>query len=132
MAGNKLRSVGALTAAVAALTVAAAQADAQAVDVSGTWSMEVTTDQGTTTPSMTLEQHGDHVMGRYSSPTLGQANVEGSVTGNQVRIAFEASLQGQTVPVVYAGTVDANGVMSGTIDIAGGLASGTFTARKAR
>jgi hypothetical protein len=38
--------------------------------------------------------------------------------------------QGQTVPVVYVATVE-NGVMTGTIDLAGGLATGTFTARRA-
>jgi hypothetical protein len=132
MAGNRVRSFGMLTATVAAvLALGAAKVSGQAVDVTGAWNMEVTTDQGTTTPSMTLEQHGDHVMGHYSSETLGEADLEGSVTGNQVRLAFEAELQGQAVPVVYVATVDENGVMSGTIDIAGGLATGTFTARRA-
>jgi hypothetical protein len=132
MLGNRVRSVGAVAAAIAAiLALHAGRVSAQAVDVTGTWRMEVTTDQGTTTPSMTLEQHGDHVMGRYSSATLGEAEVEGSVTGNSIRISFQADLQGQPVPVAYAATVDANGVMTGTIDIAGGLASGTFTARRA-
>jgi hypothetical protein len=132
MAGNSVRSFGVLTATVAAsLTLGATQVSGQAVDLTGTWNMEVTTDQGTTTPSMTLEQHGDHVMGRYSSETLGDADLEGSVTGNQVRLAFEADLQGQAVPVVYVATIDADGVMSGTIDLAGGLATGTFTARRA-
>jgi hypothetical protein len=132
MAGNRVRSFGVLTATVAAvLTLGATQVSGQAVDLTGTWNMEVTTDQGTTTPSMTLEQHGDHVMGRYSSETLGDADLEGSVTGNQVRLAFEADLQGQAVPVVYVATIDADGVMSGTIDLAGGLATGTFTARRA-
>jgi hypothetical protein len=132
MAGNRLRSFSVLTATVAAvLTLGATQVSGQAVDLTGTWNMEVTTDQGTTTPSMTLEQHGDHVMGRYSSETLGDADLEGSVTGNQVRLAFEADLQGQAVPVVYVATIDADGVMSGTIDLAGGLATGTFTARRA-
>jgi hypothetical protein len=132
VAGNRVRSFGVLTATVAAvLTLGTTQVSGQAVDLTGTWNMEVTTDQGTTTPSMTLEQHGDHVMGRYSSETLGDADLEGSVTGNQVRLAFEADLQGQAVPVVYVATIDANGVMSGTIDLAGGLATGTFTARRA-
>lgn len=132
MAGNRVRSFGVLAAMVAAgFTGGTTQVSAQAVDLTGTWSMEVTTDQGTTTPSMTLEQHGDHLIGRYSSETLGNADLEGSVTGNQLRLAFEADLQGQAVPVVYVATVDAAGVMSGTIDVAGGLATGTFTARRA-
>ena len=132
MAGNRVRSLNRLSvAAVVAFALGAAQVSAQAVDVTGTWNMEVTTDAGTTTPSMTLEQHGDHLTGHYSSETLGDAEVEGSVTGSQIRIAFEADLQGQAAPVVYQATVDANGVMTGTIDVAGGLATGTFTARRA-
>ena len=136
MAGNRVRSrAGRAAAAVAAVLVigvaGVTDASAQAVDVTGTWNMEVTTDAGTTTPSMTLEQHGDHIAGHYSSETLGEAEVEGSVTGNRIRIAFEGDMQGQGVPVVYEATIDADGVMSGTIDVAGGLAAGTFTARRA-
>ena len=131
MTRNRVR-LGTMAALVAALfALGGAQARAQAVDVTGTWNMQVTTDQGTTTPTMTLEQHGDHIAGHYSSETLGEADVEGSVTGNRVRIAFEADMQGQAVPVVYEATVDDSGVMTGTIDVAGGLAAGTFTARRA-
>lgn len=92
--------------------------------------MEVTTETGTTTPSMTLEQAGDKLTGHYSSATLGEADITGTVNGNQVTISFSASLQGQEIPVTYVGTVDANGLMTGTIDLAGGLATGTFTARR--
>lgn len=131
MVGNRVRlaAVAALGAALFAL--GGARVSAQAVDVTGTWNMQVTTDQGTTAPTMTLEQHGDHIAGHYSSETLGEADVEGSVTGNRIRIGFEVDMQGQGVPVVYEATVDENGVMTGTIDVAGGLASGTFTARRA-
>jgi hypothetical protein len=93
--------------------------------------MEVTTEAGgTTNPSMTLQQEGTRITGRYTSETLGNADVTGTVDGSSVRINFTASLQGQDVPVSYAATVDADGVMTGTIDIAGGLASGTFSARR--
>ena len=131
MAGNKFRFGAMVVIGAALFALGGAQVSAQAVDVTGTWNMQVTTDQGTTSPTMTLEQHGDHVMGQYSSATLGDTDVEGSVTGNRVRIAFEVDMQGQAVPVVYEATVDENGVMTGTIDLAGGLATGTFTARRA-
>jgi hypothetical protein len=130
MARNTIPSAGALAAALLALALGPNATSAQAVDVSGTWRMEVTTDQGTTNPSMTLEQHDAHVMGHYSSDTLGEAEGEGSLTGNELRIAFEVDLQGQAVPVVYVATIDENGVMTGTIDVAGGITTGTFTARR--
>ncbi len=50
--------------------------------------------------------------------------------GSEVTFRFTSVIQGQAVPVVYRGSVDENGVMSGTIDIAGGLLTGTFTATR--
>ena len=112
-----------------ALALLARPAAAQ-INVTGTWAMEVTTETGTTNPTMTLTQDGDDITGQYSSDTLGQATVRGTVTGVTVVIQFSANLQGQELPVVYEGTVDANGVMTGTIDLAGGFATGTFRATK--
>jgi hypothetical protein len=118
-------------AVAALLAIGAADASAQAVNVAGAWAMEVTTEAGgTTNPSMTLAQDGNRITGRYTSETLGDADVTGTVDGSRVTLNFTASLQGQDVPVSYAATVDADGVMTGTIDIAGGLASGTFSARR--
>jgi len=131
MNGNWMRLRNMLLAAGTLLAVASADVAAQ-LNVTGDWTMEVTTDAGgTTTPSLTLQQNGTALTGHYSSETLGDADVTGTVEGNRVTINFTADLQGQEVPVTYAATVDADGVMTGTIDLAGGLATGTFTARRA-
>jgi hypothetical protein len=131
MNGNWMRLGNMLLAAGTVLAVASADASAQ-VNVAGAWTMEVTTDAGgTTTPSLTLVQDGTALTGHYSSETLGEADVTGTVEGNRVTINFTVDMQGQEVPVTYAATVDAQGVMTGTIDLAGGLATGTFTARRA-
>jgi hypothetical protein len=131
MNGNWMRLRNMLLAAGALLAVATADASAQ-VNVAGAWAMEVTTDAGgTTTPSLTLEQNGTALTGHYSSETLGEADVTGTVEGDKVTIRFAVDMQGQEVPVTYVATV-ADGVMTGTIDLAGGLASGTFTARRAQ
>jgi hypothetical protein len=131
MNGNWMRLGNMLLAAGTVLAVASADASAQ-VNVAGAWTMEVTTDAGgTTTPSLTLVQDGTALTGHYSSETLGEADVTGTVEGNRVTINFAVDMQGQEVPVTYAATVDAQGVMTGTIDLAGGLATGTFTARRA-
>ena len=133
MNGNWMRLTNMLLSVGTVLAVASAPASAQNVNVAGAWAMEVTTDAGgTTTPSMTLQQNGAELTGRYTSETLGDADVTGTVEGNKVTINFTADLQGQEVPVTYAATVDADGVMTGTIDLAGGLATGTFTARRAQ
>ena len=132
MKGNWIRNAGAALVAVAVLAAGAAQASAQNVNVAGAWAMSVTTEAGgTTTPSMTLVQNGTALTGTYTSETLGDAEIRGTVEGNKVTINFTASLGGQDVPVTYVATVDAAGVMTGTIDLAGGMATGTFTARRA-
>jgi hypothetical protein len=133
MNGNWMRLTNMLLTAGALFTVASAPVSAQNVNVAGAWAMEVTTDAGgTTTPSMTLQQNGAELTGRYTSETLGDADVTGTVEGNKVTINFTADLQGQEVPVTYEATVGEDGVMTGTIDLAGGLATGTFTATRAQ
>jgi len=126
---NSLRFAGKLLAAMAVMFMVTAQSSAQ-TNMSGSWSMEVSTDQGVTMPELTLVQDGMKLTGQYSSDTLGNNNVTGTVDGNNVTISFQADLQGQSAPVVYRGTVDAEGVWSGSLDIAGGMLSGTFKGEK--
>lgn len=114
-----------LVAAVAAPAPVAAQAD-----VAGSWSLSVTTDNGVTTPSLTLEQDGSALTGHYSSDTLGEQDVSGTVEGSDVTIRFSATLQGQRIPVVYRGTLGDDGRLTGTIDIADGMLTGSFTATR--
>ena len=104
-------------------------AQAQA-DVSGTWTFSVSTDNGVTTPSMTLEQDGSALTGRYSSNALGEQDVTGTVDGKAVTISFDVSLQGQSVGVVYRGMLGDDGRWTGTIDIADGMLVGSFTATR--
>jgi hypothetical protein len=117
-------------AALLAMILWVAPLRAQTVDVAGTWDLSVTTDQGVTTPSVTFQQDGGTLSGSYSSATLGEARVQGSVAGTAVRWSFSANLQGQSIRVAYEGTVAGDGTMSGTIDIAAGMLEGTFTARR--
>lgn len=126
---NSLRFAGKLLAAMAVIFMVTAQSSAQ-TNMSGSWSMEVSTDQGVTMPELTLVQDGMKLTGQYSSDTLGNNNDTGTVDGNNVTISFQADLQGQSAPVVYRGTVDADGVWSGSLDIAGGMLSGTFKGEK--
>ena len=100
------------------------------IDVTGKWVFTVQTDAGTGTPTVTLKQDGEKLTGHYSSETLGEADLTGTVKGADVKFSFSANLQGQAVPVAYTATVDGKDSMKGTIDIAGGMASGTFTAKK--
>lgn len=122
----------AMVLTLAALALAHAEhAAAQTANLAGTWNLQVTTDQGTTTPTLTLVQDGDELTGRYSSATLGEADVTGTVTGSSFTVTLTASMQGQSIPVTYTGALGADGKLSGKIDIAGGMMGGDFTATRA-
>jgi hypothetical protein len=121
-----------LTRALTALTLVAALAAvafAQAVNVTGTWTFTVETGGGSGTPTLTFKQDGEKLTGHYSSQTLGEADFTGTVKGNAIQFTFNANAQGTEIDVVYAGTVD-GATMKGTVSMAGGQLSGTFTGKK--
>ena len=127
---KSIRIGGALIAATALLFAGAQQASAQ-VMMTGDWTLEVSTDNGVTMPELTLEQDGMKLTGHYVSEALGANEVTGTVDGNKVTVSFMASLEGVgEASVLYIGTVDNEGVWSGTIDILDGQLTGTFTAKK--
>ena len=118
-----------LAAAVVIALVGAVEASAQ-TNLSSAWTFTVETDQGITNPAVTLVQDGMTLTGHYSSEALGENDLTGTVEGMEIKIMFTADLQGMPVDVVYTGTINAEGVISGTLDIGGGLLTGTFTAVK--
>src|SRR5438874_2820992 len=76
-------------------------------------------------PHLFLKQDGEKVTGTYSG-ALGEAAVQGSIKGDEVKLNFEAS----GAQIHYVGKIDGTGrKMEGTVDY-GGQASGTFTATK--
>lgn len=115
--------------ALLTLTAPLARAGQAKTDITGTWEFEVTTDQGGGTPTVTFKQDGEKLTGHYSSSTLGEADLNGTVKGNEVTFTFDADLQGQTAPVSYKCTIESATTMKGTLSIAG-MINGTFTGKK--
>ena len=99
------------------------------VDLTGKWVFTVQTEAGTTTPAVTFKQEGEKLTGHYSSQTLGEAELTGTVKGQNVNFSFTADLGGQAAPVTYAAKIEDKDTLKGTIDVAG-LASGTFTGKR--
>ena len=126
---NNIRLAGNLVTAIAIMFAVVAQSSGQ-TNMTGSWILEVSSDQGITMPELTLVQEGMKLTGHYSSDALGENDITGMVDGGNVTVSFEADLQGQSAPVSYKGTVDEEGVWSGMLDIAGGLLTGTFKAKK--
>lgn len=133
MIRNRPNIITGLMAAFALLGMQAQSAQAQ-LDMSGTWSFEVESQNGVTHPTLTLQQSGTALTGHYSSETLGESDVTGSINGNNVSIEFSAVIEGVgETPLTYTGSVSAAGVWSGELiaDFQGQtFPLGTFTATK--
>jgi hypothetical protein len=114
---------GALFALVA-LTIAQA---ANAADVTGTWLMAVETGAGSGSPTFVLVQKGEVLTGSYKGQ-LGEAQVNGTVKGDDVVIEYKVDAQGQTLAVKYTGKVDGNS-MSGKVSL-DSFGEGTFKGTK--
>ena len=82
-------------------------------------------------PGLTLQQDGNTLTGHYSSETLVEAEVTGTVEPSQVIISsFADPGVGQEVPFIYERKVDGDAACTGSVDLARGLATGTFRATK--
>ncbi len=106
------------------LSVFLALGIAWAADLTGKWEFQVETSAGSGTPRFELTQKGETLTGRYSG-ALGEAQVKGSVKGEDVEIRFEVSGSA----VVYTGKVQKDGTLKGTVDLAG-QATGTWTGQR--
>jgi len=100
---------------------------ASAADVTGTWIMAVETGAGSGSPTFVLVQKGEALSGSYKGQ-LGEAQVTGTVTGDDVVIEYKVDAQGQTLAVKYTGKVAGNS-MSGKVSL-GQLGEGTFKGTK--
>ena len=126
-----MRKVSAIGTVLGVVVVLAIGAAAQGVNVTGKWTFDVQTGQGGGQPTVTFKQEGEKLTGHYSSQLLGEADFSGTVKGNAIQFTFDADLQGNKVDVAYTGTVDAGGAsMKGSLNIAGGQLTGTFTGKK--
>jgi hypothetical protein len=101
---------------------------AQTANVTGDWTFQVQTDQGSGTPAISFKQDGETITGTYAG-TFGSATLKGTVKGAAIEFSFTADAQGQAVDSVYKGTVEKD-TMKGTVAIAGGQIGGTFTASR--
>jgi hypothetical protein len=124
-----MRATGTLCGALFLAVALTATAATQGVNVTGKWVFDVQTGGGSGQPTVTFKQDGEKLTGHYSSQTLGEADFTGSVKGNAIQFTFNAEAQGQQIDVAYSGTVDGNS-MKGTVNMAGGQLTGSFTGKK--
>ena len=116
------------TAVVVSLLSIVSFSQSGKVNVTGTWMFTVDTTAGSGMPKITLRQDGEKLAGHYSGQ-LGEADLIGSVKGQEIAFTFTVELQGMKLTNTYTGSVESNDSLKGTMDIAG-LAGGTFTAKR--
>ena len=126
---HTIRVTKMLAAAIVIALTGAVEASAQ-MSLTGAWTFTVDLDGSITYPAVTLIQDGMTLTGHYSSEGLGENDITGTVSEMKITIMFSADPGlGQVIDVVYTGTIDEEGMISGTMDL-GGFAQGTFTAVK--
>jgi len=121
-------NVFATALAATAIATAALAGQAAKIDVTGKWTFNVETSAGSGTPTITLKQDGDKLTGHYSGQ-LGEADLTGTVKGQEIAFKFSVDAQGNNLDCTYTGTIEGKDALKGKVNIAG-LADGTFTAKK--
>jgi len=120
------------TAAIVAVAVmlSAPHTNAQAakVNVTGKWLFSVETGAGSGTPTMTFTQDGEKLTGKYQGQ-FGEADLTGTVKGQDIAFSFNVDAQGTMVNFKYTGTIENKDALKGKVEIAG-LGEGTFTAKR--
>src|SRR6267143_1751568 len=103
MRSSAMRSIAAAAALVLGATVLAAQA--AKTDVTGKWAFAVETSAGSGTPTMTFKQDGEKLTGHYSGQ-LGEADLTGTVKGQDINFQFSVDAQGTILDFLYTGTIE--------------------------
>jgi hypothetical protein len=99
-----------------------------AASLSGDWTMTLALDQVNATPALSLKQDGEKLTGTYTSQQYGKFPIAGTVKGNDVSFTVNLNVEGNAITGVYTGKLQPDGTITGSVDIGGGMMSGTFTA----
>jgi hypothetical protein len=124
----KLIRVGIVAAIAVMITMPSASAQAAKVNVTGKWLFNVETGAGSGTPTMTFTQDGEKLTGKYNGQ-FGEADLTGTVKGQDIAFSFNVDAQGTAVSFKYTGTIENKDALKGKVEIAG-LGEGTFTAKR--
>ena len=99
-----------------------------AADVSGKWVMQVELSAGSGSPTFTFQQNGEKLTGKYSG-TLGEADVTGTVKGDDVQFQFTVKSDLGELTAKYTGKVTGD-TMKGKADYGPAVGDGTFEGKR--
>ena len=122
-----MKNAGLFATSLAFLLLLPLFAAAQA-DPTGEWEVTLNTPQGTRNFTAAFKQTGDKLSCLLKSQA-GEMPCEVSITGNQIKIAFKVSFQGNDLAITMTGSLE-GGALKGDADF-GGLAQGDWSAKRA-
>jgi len=99
---------------------------AMAADLTGTWSVSVTTAAGPGELTVELKQEGNDLSGSYSG-VLGTAPLTGSVDGDSFNWSYTIEGLGE---ITYSGSVQEDGSIKGEADYGQMLGKGPFSGKR--
>lgn len=114
-------------AAARASTPAATPSGTSAINITGTWALQVTTSAGSGSPTVALKQEGDKLTGTYKGQ-FGEGPVSGQIKDSAFSFQVTMTIEGNSITLTYSGKVEEN-AMSGRVTF-GDIAEGTFTGKK--
>jgi len=124
---NMIRAA-AIVAVAVMLSAPHTNAQAANVNVTGKWLFNVETGAGSGTPTMTFTQDGEKLTGKYQGQ-FGEADLTGTVKGQDIAFSFNVDAQGTAVSFKYTGTIENKDALKGKVEIVG-VGEGTFTAKR--
>jgi hypothetical protein len=99
-------------------------------DVSGVWVVNGSIADHPVTPTCTLKQTAKQISGSCKVDADRTLSVEGSVTEKQVTWKYDQEYEGTVYTLTYAGTLDSDTSIKGTVTADPSDTSGDFTAKK--
>ena len=101
-----------------------------AEDVSGNWKVDGSIAGNSVTPTCTLKQTEKQISGTCAIDSDRVVKTQGSVDGKQVTWKYDQEYEGTVYTLTYAGTLDSNASMKGTVTADPTDTTGDFTAKK--
>lgn len=111
---------------VAAVVVMAAE-----TSLTGVWKVDSDTAGNVSVSTLTLKQDGKTITGTLKGPDDQAVPLSGEFDGKNVTWHYKAEWSGNELNITYKGTLDANGVITGSIDVQPMGIEGSFTAKRA-
>jgi hypothetical protein len=107
-------------------------APAPAADVSGTWDIVANIAGNPIEMQCTLTQKNTDLTGTCTSQQQTALPIAGTLDGKKVGWQFDSAYEGQTLTVVYSGTIETSEKIVGSVDVQPMSVSGDFTATKTK